>query len=246
MIETTTSADGTTVAFERSGHGDPLLLLGGAFNTRMSATGLADLLAPFFTVYTIDRRGRGDSGMASPHSVEREIEDVAAAIRFAGGEAHLYGHSSGGVLALEAAAAGLPVVRLAVYEPPYGADPSALSDAVAAALAAENPEAAALAFLGPDADGMRQQSWWPGMVAMAHTLPYDLALVADGSVPIDRLARIESPTLVVDGSVSEPWGRSAADAVGAAIPHATRHTIDGQGHGVADEAIAMVLEEFFG
>ena len=110
MIETTTSADGTTIAFERAGHGEPLLLLG---DTRMPMTGLAGHLAPFFTVFTITRRA-ADSADAA-----REIEDVAAVLRVAGGEAHLFGHASGAALALTVAASGLPVVRVAVYEPTF-------------------------------------------------------------------------------------------------------------------------------
>lgn len=246
MIETTTSADGTTIAFERAGHGEPLLLLGGAFNTRMSAAGLAQLLAPFFTVFTIDRRGRGDSGTTAPYAIEREIEDVAAVLRAAGGEAHLYGHSSGAVLALEAAASGLAIERLAVYEPPYGESPALLADHVEVALAAGKPEEAVLAFLGGDAVGVRDSPWWDDMVSNAATLPHDLALLDDGAVPVARLGSIGVPTLVVGGGESESWALRAVDAVVAAVPNATRHVVDGQGHGVADEAIAPVLEEFFG
>lgn len=246
MIETTTSADGTTIAFERSGHGDPLLIIGGAFNTRMSAAGLASLLSPYFTTVTIDRRGRGDSGLTDPYAVEREIEDVAAVLRAAGGEAHLYGHSSGAVLALEAAAAGLAVVRLAVYEPPYGDDPSVMSREVAAALAAGSPAEAALAFLGPENAALQQSPWWPGMVANAATLPHDLALVGDGAVPVERLSQIAVPTLVIAGADSEPWAARAVNQVVAAVPHATKHVMEGQSHGVADDALAPVLEEFFG
>jgi len=117
MIETTTSADGTTVAFERAGHGEPILMLGGARDSRASAAGLAHLLAPYFTVFTIDRREHSD-GSTPP--IEREVEDVAAVLRVAGGEAHLYGHSSGAELALAAAASGLSIVRLAVFDPPHG------------------------------------------------------------------------------------------------------------------------------
>lgn len=144
MIETTTSADGTTIAFERAGHGDPLLLLGGASDSRMSAAGLAQLLAPYFTVFTIDRRGHGD-GSAPP--IEREVEDVAAVLRAAGGEAHLYGHSSGAVLALAAAASGLSIVRLAVFDPPHGdvtADGLAQVEAPTLVIASESGSVGAL------------------------------------------------------------------------------------------------------
>ena len=253
MFETTRSADGTRIAFERSGRGDPLIVLGGAFNTRRSSLPLAALLDHNFTVYSVDRRGRGDSSATDPYAVEREVEDLAAVIHAAGGSALVYGHSSGAILALEGAAAGLRIERLAVYEPPYGEDrqKSDLAETVAAALAAEDPASAALAFAGnvmPSAAfaGIEQQAWWPGMVAVAHTLPHDLALVGDGSIPTQRLARITAPTLVVAGGDSEPWALKSVAAVAAAIPGATHHVIDGQDHGVAVDALAPVLQEFFG
>ena len=195
MFETTKSADGTRIAFERSGRGDPLIVLGGAFNTRQSSAALVPLLDHNFTVFCVDRRGRGDSTAIEPYAVEREVEDLAAVIHAAGGSALVYGHSSGAVLALEGAAAGLRIERLAAYEPPYTAEPSQ---------------------------------------------------VGDGSIPVERLARISVPTLLIAGGNSDAWARDSVAAVAAAIPGATHHVIDGQDHGVAFEALAPVLEEFFG
>jgi len=96
-----------------------VIVVGGALNTRHSAGPLAARLAPHFTVLAYDRRGRGDSGDTPPYAVEREVEDLRALVAASGGSAHVYGHSSGGALAPLAAADGLPVERLAVYEPPY-------------------------------------------------------------------------------------------------------------------------------
>lgn len=121
-----------------------------------------------------------------------------------------------------------------------------LSTEVAAALAAGNPAEAVLAFVGGSHPGLQQSPWWPAMVQNAATLPHDLALVGDGAVPVERFARIAIPTLVVAGGDSEQWALDAVDAVVAAVPRSTRHVIDGQGHGVTDEVLAPVLEEFFG
>jgi pimeloyl-ACP methyl ester carboxylesterase len=118
-METVRSADSTTIAFERAGSGPALIMVGGAFNDHTTMTGTAALLADRFTTYCYDRRGRGSSGDTPPHAVEREVEDLAALVAHAGGEAALFGHSSGGVLVLQAAARGLPITRLAVYEPSY-------------------------------------------------------------------------------------------------------------------------------
>src|SRR4051812_28675048 len=122
VAEMTTSADGTAIVFERTGEGAPVIIVGGAFNDRHSATDLAEQLAPTFTVYTYDRRGRGDSGFTEPYAVEREIEDLEAVIQAAGGSAALFGHSSGAALALETTARSVSVSKLAMYEPPYIVD----------------------------------------------------------------------------------------------------------------------------
>ena len=99
------SEDGTKIAFDKVGKGPAVILVAGALSARLSWSGhgLPELLAPHFTVYNYDRRGRGDSGDAKPYTVQREIEDIKALIDEAGGESYLYGHSSGGALALEAA-----------------------------------------------------------------------------------------------------------------------------------------------
>ncbi|MPZ54349.1 MAG: alpha/beta fold hydrolase, partial [Acidimicrobiia bacterium] len=152
MPETVRSADGTTIAYDQVGSGPSVIAIGGAFNVRQSHAGLADVLAPNFTVYTYDRRGRGDSTDTEPYAVEREIEDLAALIDGAGGSAYVYGHSSGACLALEAASRGLPIPKLVVYEPPYATDEESesgdLSKDIQEAIDAGRPDQAAELFLG--------------------------------------------------------------------------------------------------
>ena len=122
------SKDGTRIALARSGSGPALILVDGALCSRAFGPSpkLAPLLAPHFTVYTYDRRGRGESGDTEPYSPHRELEDLAALIEAAGGQAFLLGLSSGGALALHAAASGLPVARVFAYEPPYVSEDSQL------------------------------------------------------------------------------------------------------------------------
>ncbi|MBM0260637.1 alpha/beta fold hydrolase [Micromonospora sp. 4G55] len=105
-VGTVRSADGTTIAYERSGDGPAIVLVGGAFNDRTTTRAVAAALAADFTVFGYDRRGRGDSGDTAPYTVQREIEDLAALIGAAGGAAYLYGISSGAILAALATAAG--------------------------------------------------------------------------------------------------------------------------------------------
>ncbi len=269
---TVTSADGTPIAVERTGDGRPVILIGGAFNDRSTVAGLAAVLAPDVTAFAYDRRGRGDSGDRTDSgdradsgdnlAVERELEDLAAVIKHAGGSAAVFGHSSGGVLALEAARRRLAVDKLAVYEPSYVPDgtrarPAAdMIDRIRALLAAGQRDEAAALFMteqvGVPAEmvgGMRASEMWGWFTGLAHTLPYDLAVCGPGCVlPADRLATIEVPALAIDGGESWDWIRAATRGVADAIPGARYVTLDGQDHGVLNqpEALRPVLIDFLG
>ena len=236
-MESIQSSDGTAIAFDRSGDGPPVIFVPGLFQHRAIDPGtaeLAALLAPRFTVFHYDRRGRGDSGDTAPYAVEREVEDVGALIDEAGGSAALYGMSSGGALALEAAARGLAVTKLAVYEPPFMDDDGNIepSEELAAGVAehveAGRPGDAVALFMtssGVPAEAveqMRQAPFWAGLESVAHTMPYDLALMGDTTLLSERAPTVAVPTLVLDGGASEPWGRRSADAVAAAVPGAER------------------------
>jgi pimeloyl-ACP methyl ester carboxylesterase len=250
MPEFVKSTDGTSIAYDVAGIGPSLVITGGAFNTRHSPGELVGLLAPHFTVYTWDRRGRGDSGDTPPYSVERETDDLAAVIQAAGGAALAYGHSSGAILTLEAAMRGAAMSKIAVYEPPYVPDNLAAMAGVQPALDAGDPALAALTFVkgtgAENTDGLTQSPWWPSMVALADTLPYDLALTSDGIVPVGRLAAIRQPLLVMDGGASPEWAANAALAIESAVADGRRRTLQGQGHDVAAAVLAPVLTQFFG
>jgi pimeloyl-ACP methyl ester carboxylesterase len=255
------SKDGTIIAFDRSGKGPAVILVGGAFQHRAidpPTAQLAALLAQHFRVYHYDRRGRGDSSDTQPYAVEREIEDLEALINEAGGSAFVFGMSSGGVLALYAAARGLAIKKLALYEPPFNlGDEQARQasenytrqltalltegrrgDAVALAMTTWGAPAEAIA-------GMRQTPMWSLFEAVAPTLAYDNAIMGDGSVPTERLASITVPTLVIDGGASPAFMQNAAQAAAHALPNAKLRTLEGQTHDVAPEALAPVLVEFF-
>ncbi|TFC18359.1 alpha/beta hydrolase [Cryobacterium algoritolerans] len=256
MFQTVHSADGTTIAYEKTGTGPAVIVVGGAFNTRMSPGTLVPLLAAHFTVYVYDRRGRGDSTNTQPYAIAREIEDLAALIDAAGGSAMVYGHSSGAVLALEATAAGLPIAKVVAYEPPFTAEENgrtslAWADEVRAAADADDREKAATLFLlgiGAEPEGvaaMTRQQWWPGMLGVAHTLPYDLALVGDGLFHAVRLGKVAAPTLLIDGAESPSWAGTAVSVAARAIPGARRLTLDEQDHNVDPAALAPALIGFF-
>lgn len=256
---TTTSTDGTSIAYDRSGQGPAVVLIGGGPAERSANAGLAVLLAEQLTVYNYDRRGRGESSTTDPYHPDREFDDLAAVITAAGGTAAVYGSSGAGIIALDAAARGLAINAVAVWEPPYDVDgngPSVspdwgdrIDELVTAghrgdAVAHWLTEVVKLPrdFVTP----MRQSPFWLAMEAQAHGLVHDAALLRDFTMPAERIAKITAPTLVLDGGAAAwPTIRDAAAAVVAVVPHAERRSIDGQPHNVAPDAIAPVLTEFF-
>lgn len=258
--ETVRSADGTTIAFDRLGEGAPVILIGGAFNDRTTVAGLASVLAPDFTTIAYDRRGRGDSTDGEKYAVEREIEDVAALIEQVGGHASLFGHSSGAILALDAAASGLAVDTVVAYEPPYVVGDREFSkedlvDRVRACVDAGDRDGAVILFMTEGADtpadvveSMRTEPIWGWFTALAHTLPYDLALGGGLRPPVELLAKIAVPTLVIGGGTSPQWFRSAAQAVAGVVPDARYEVLEGHDHGVLHqpEALRPLLTSFFG
>jgi pimeloyl-ACP methyl ester carboxylesterase len=257
------SSDGTTIAFDRSGGGPTIILVGGALSDRSAAAPLAALLASHFTVIAYDRRGRGDSGDAAPYAVEREVEDIAALIADSGGSAFVFGHSSGAPLALEAARTHAATIsKLALYEPPFIVDDSRaplpkdyvlrLQELVAAG----RPGDAVEYFMttGPGVPGevvagMRHEPFWASLESMAHTLAYDGTIMGGtmgGSPePLQRWVTLGIETLVMDGGASPAWQRAAVRALAEVLPHAQRRTLEGQDHGPDPEVLAPVLEGFF-
>jgi pimeloyl-ACP methyl ester carboxylesterase len=258
-VQKARSQDGTMIAFDRVGEGPAIILVDGALCSRNSGPmgPLAALLKQRFTVFTYDRRGRGDSGDTAPYAVAREVEDIATLIKEAGGSAFVYGISSGAALALTATASKLPITKLAVYESPFFVDdsgprpPEDYVSQLTTMIAADRRGDALALFLKvvglPDeaVAQMRHAPMWPGMEAVAPTLVYDGTIMGDFNVPTAQLASITVPTLVMDGGASPASMRHAAQAVAAAIPDAQYRTLAGQTHEVAPEVIAPKLIEFF-
>ena len=262
-VDKVRSADGTSIALEVAGDGSVVVLIGGAFNGRTTTSGLAQVLAPHYRAVTYDRRGRGESGDESvDDSVDREMADLRAVIGHLGATASLVGHSSGAVLALEAAIRRLPVDKVAAYEPPFvpeGSRPRPAEDVAERLLrlvkAGDRDGATALfqaevVGLPPQMiEGMRQSEMWGFLTRLADSLPYDCALFEPGwPVPDSRLARIQVPTLVIAGSSTFPWLGTAAQQVADAVPGARFCSLEGQDHGVLQQPAALLacLREFLG
>lgn len=256
-MKTVTSADGTPLAVDIGGSGPPLIMLAGAFCTRAATAPLADALHDSFTVFNVDRRGRGDSGDTQPYAVQREVEDVAALVAAAGGAAAVFGHSSGANLALTAAASGVPITKLALYEPPFVVDgsrpllaadlPQRLTALVDSGRRGDAVELYQIEGIGIPADvvaGMRNAPFRPALEALAHTLAYDAQVVGDLSLPADELAAVAVPVLVIAGENSPPLLRSGAAAVAAAVANGRSVVLAGQTHDVVPEVTAPVVAEF--
>ena len=259
-----TSKDGTAIAYSTVGNGPALIIACGATQPRAfdpNLAVLAEILAPNFTVITYDRRGRGESGNTLPFSPAREIEDIAALIAAVGGRASLLGYSSGAVVALEAAASGLAVDKLVMYEPPFvlpgqpvPPPPADYVTTLEGFNAKGDGGASAEYFLrsvGLPQDmieGMKQSPVRPVMVSVGPTIAYDGRFMFDGYYTAGkfpaRWRNATMPALILNGDASFPQMPAAADAVAAELPTATRETLAGQDHGPKPEAIAPVLREF--
>jgi pimeloyl-ACP methyl ester carboxylesterase len=256
-MNTVMSKDGTTLAFDRLGEGPPVILVCGGSVDRTSNAPLAQLLASDFTVLNYDRRGRSESGDTPPYAVEREVEDIDAMIAEAGGSAFLYGTSSGAALALEAVASGLPVMKLALWEPPFVLDENARPPADQVAqyetMIAEGRRGDAAEYFMTKVVGMppefvadaRTQPWWAAQEALAHTLAYDATIMGDYSLPTERAANVKAPTLVIAGGADFPWMRETAQALADALPDGEIRILEGQGHNVDPAILAPALKEFF-
>jgi pimeloyl-ACP methyl ester carboxylesterase len=254
------SADGTEIAYDRAGNGPALILVDGALCRRAFGPmpPLAALLTQHFTVYTYDRRGRGDSGDANAYSVAREVEDIAALIESAGGSACVFGASSGAALALHAAASGVPITKLAMYEPPFVAEGAGRDEpdhvAHLRALLASGRRGAAVKYFMKDM--VRVPAFvvlmmqlmlpvWSKLKAVAHTLPYDATIMGEWSVPRELAARVRVPSLVMHGGKTDARLARAATTLAAALPGSQQRVLEGQNHNVSARALAPELLAFF-
>jgi pimeloyl-ACP methyl ester carboxylesterase len=258
---TVRSADGTTIAVEAAGDGDPVVLVDGGFGSRAFPSAVAGLLSHHASAVRYDRRGRHESGDAAEYAIAREVEDLAAVLGAVGGRAAVFGMSSGACLALDGAQAGLPITRLALYEPPIVVDatrPPLPNDFVETLrrLVANGRRGDAVEYMlttavgvpGEAVAGVRQDPAWAELEAVAHTLPYDAAIQFDlmrgTPLPADRWDRVTQPVLVVDGDASPAWARNGAAALADLLPAARRASLPGQTHDVDATVLVPVLVDF--
>ncbi len=255
-----TSKDGTQIAYDKQGNGEPLILVDGALCSRDFGPmpELAKLLAPHFTVINYDRRGRNESGDTQPYAPEREVEDIEALINALGGSAFVAGVSSGAALGLRAAASGLNIKKLALYEAPFMVDKTGHqappdSQAKLQALVDSGDRAGAVKYFMRDMVNvpafvvfiMKIMPIFKKLKAVAHTLPYDAAVMGDFSLPTKIAASVKTPTLVGGGDKSPVYMQKAVKQLADAIPNAELMMFKGQTHNISVKVLAPALVTFF-
>lgn len=263
-IQRVRSADGTEITYRRSGEGPSIVFVDGAFCTMAMGPGktIAPALADRYTTFVYDRRGRGQSGDASSYEVGREVDDLAAMIEVAGGMAYVFGHSSGAVLTLEAARAGLPIAALALYEPPFVLDdsrppaPEDLPERLARLASAGRGRAVMRTFMDQAVHTPKvvsaAMSIMPGagrLSKIAHTVAYDATIMSSyqrgTALPDAIFSSLMMPTLVMVGAKSPQWIQTSCEALAASVPQAQLSRLTGQRHMVKAVATAPAIDGFF-
>jgi pimeloyl-ACP methyl ester carboxylesterase len=258
MTEFAPSVDGTMIAYDRAGNGPGVVFIGGAFQHRAfdpTTTKLTHRLAAAgFTTVNYDRRGRGESTDTQPYAVEREIEDLAVMLDAAGGSAAVYGSSAGSALCLHGAAAGLPITRIALWEPPFALegedDNGEFLTKLESLIAAGNRVGTVEYFMHgmpPELlEEFEASLAWDLMLQVAPTLAYDTALLDRNQNEPWRTqwASLTIPVLVMLGEVTPPIFRRAAEALVAALPDARSRTIAGANHRWQFDAMRSELVAF--
>lgn len=253
-METVTSADGTSIAYERTWSGPPLVLVHGTTADHTRWEPIRPALAEHVTVYAIDRRGRGESGDAVEYELEREFEDVAAVVDSIDEPVILLGHSYGALCALEASLRTDNLRGLILYEPPipvgdhrlYGGDDLGKMKA----LLEEGEDEQALVFFlaeiadvpAAEIDALRSAPNWPARVEAAHTAYRETQAPASYVFDPARFERMTTPTLLLSGGESAHWFRDAIDAIDDALPNTRIAVLDGHGHVAMNTAPELFVE----
>ncbi|MEV4625756.1 alpha/beta hydrolase [Micromonospora sp. NPDC049523] len=258
-VEKVLSADGTAIAFERSGSGPAVVVIGGGLNDRAMFTPFASILSEHFTVFNYDRRGRGDSEYGDPeqYTIDREVEDLAAVIEATGEPTAVFANCTGGMIAIRAAAAGVPMSKLGLYEPPYNS-PKATPEQVTQLkeLIAEDRRDETVTLFAKDIvrfmndetlDHFKQHPAWQAFVSMSPSTIYDTVISTEhNSIPLESLPQVKVPTLIVRGEDSSAPIKDACLTLSEEIPGARLITLEGEGHLFNQKTGAPLMVEFFG
>ena len=257
-MEHVTSKDGVHIAYERCGQGPPLVLVHGSAADHTRWRPILQIMERHFTVYAVDRRGRGQSGDAEPYSIEREYEDVVAVVDSISGPVNLLGHSYGAICSLEAFLKTPNLRKLILYEPPISTHikknyPSDAMDRINSYLHVGEREKALLIFLQEivgiptsETNMLRSSPGWPLRVATAHTIPREEASVDSYIFDPERFSQMEIPTLLLLGAESPPFYRAAIETLKRSIPDSRIAMMPGQRHAAMETAPELFFGEVIG
>jgi len=250
-----TSRDGTRIAVWIYGAGPPLVLVHGTFVDHTSWGLVVPFLIERCTVYAVDRRGREASGDSDRYSVEADAQDVVAVVDSVGSPVSLFGHSLGGLVALEAALDTDEVERLILYEPSTGGNARpGIIERLEEMLRKDDREGLLISALrevagmsGDQIEQLRSLPTWPVQLAAAHTVPRELRAGAGYRFNANRFARLDTPTLLLRGEFDPAgWVEGSIAAVGNALPNARLRTLAGQAHVAQMTAPSVLADEVLG
>ena len=251
------SKDGTRIAYERNGMGSPLVLIHGTGIDHAQWTSVMPRLAKDFTVYAVDRRGRGQSGDTEPYAIQREFDDIAAVIDSVGGTVDVLGHSYGALCALEAALTTNHIRKLALYEPPIyttvevSYPPDILNTINALIDAGESEELLLMLYElaqtpTEELDLIRSLPSWQARILTVHTIPREQMSAKNYTFEAERFRDLTTPTLLLVGGESLPFYKAAIEALHASLPNTRVAALAGQGHQAMDTAPELFLREVIG
>lgn len=254
MMEHVVSRDGTRIAYERRGEGPSLVLVHGTGIDHTYWEPVQPGLERHFTLYLVDRRGRGDSGDTAPYAIRREFEDVAAMVESVPGRAFLLGHSYGALCSLEAALPMTPIAKMILNEPPMRTTvpveyPAEVRERLLAYVAAGDPEKALVALYEVGGSSpeelavLRSLSNWPARVAAVPTMLREIESVRDYAFEPSRFANMKTPTLLLVGGRTAAVYRAAIDELHASLPDSRLVVMPGQGHDAAITAPERYVNE---
>ena len=251
VVEHVTSRDGTRIGFHRSGEGPSLVLLHGATGAHWSFRYILPLLVERFTLYAVDRRGRGESGDATDYAIEREFEDVAAIVDLLGEPANVFGHSYGATVALGALLATSNIDRLVVYEasPGISVVPHEYLERIEKLVEGGEREEALVYALGlfgltsDEVEQLRGAPTWPVRVGAAHTVAREVRAEESYELDADRFRDVAAPALLLLGGDSPDWAREGTQRIRDALPDARIAVLPGQGHAAIMTAPELVADE---
>jgi pimeloyl-ACP methyl ester carboxylesterase len=249
-MEALVSRDGTRIAFERSGDGAPLVLVHGGISDHSYWEPVRAALAERFSLYAIERRGRGQSGDTDPYAIEREFEDVAALLASIDEPSHLLGHSYGAICALEGALLAENVATLVLYEPPLDRDgfgfPPGLVEQLETRLADGDRDGVVATMMtdvvGLTADELgqlRNSASWEALVATANTLPRELRSVARYRFDPERFRRLNLPAVLLAGEESPDSLLVGISLLNETLPRSRVVTMAGVGHEAVETGPAI-------